>query len=174
MRVARRAEASTIEHVKRVYLDQNKWIDLAAAARGLKKGTRFQDALLVAKAGVEAGELSLPLSSAHYMETNVRRQWRSRRDLALTMVALSQLHTIAPIQAVIPPEIDRALQAVAGRPTSPRDLRPFGFGASHAFATEIPPYQLPEQVVWHVADSWGLEGDVNRLRDHVARGSYPR
>jgi hypothetical protein len=151
--------------VKRVYLDQNKWIDLAAAVRGLKKGERYQDALLVIEAGVEVGDLSLPLSSAHYMETNVRRDWRSRRDLAMTMAALSQMHTIAPIQAVIPPEIDRALQTGAARPGSPRELKPFGFGAGHAFAEDIPPYRLPEHIVWQVADRWGLEGDINRVRE---------
>jgi hypothetical protein len=151
--------------MKRVYLDQNKWIDLARALRGLDKGEKFQDALLVVTAGVEAGNLSLPLSSAHYIETNVRRDWRSRLELAISMAALSQLHTIAPMQAVIPPEIDRALRGIAGRPTSPRLLRPFGFGASHAFAEEIPPYRLPDRVVWEVADRWGLEGDINLLRE---------
>jgi hypothetical protein len=150
--------------VKRIYLDQNKWVDFARAARGLQHGEKFQDALLLVTAGVEAGELSLPLSSAHYIETNVRRDWRSRLDVAISMVALSQLHTIAPMQAVIPPEIDRALQGIAGRPTSPRQLRPFGFGASHAFAEKMPPYR-PERVVWRVADRWGLEGDINSLRE---------
>lgn len=151
--------------MKRIYLDQNKWIDLAAAVRGLEKGKRFEDAFLVLRAGVEAGDLSLPLSSAHYMETSVRRHWRSRRDLALTMVAFSQLQTIAPLQAVIPAEIDRALRSLTGRPARPRLLRPFGVGASHAFAEGIPSYRLPEQVVWQVADRWGLQGDINRLRE---------
>jgi hypothetical protein len=82
--------------VKRVYLDQNKWIDLARAVNGVAGGERFEEVRLVLEAGVESGELSLPLSSAHYMETQNRRQWRSRRQLGETMLAFSKLQTVAP------------------------------------------------------------------------------
>lgn len=149
--------------MKRIYLDQNKWIDLARANKGLPQAAAFDDTLLVLRAAVASGEVSLPLSSAHYMETQTRRSWESRRDLATTMAELSRMHAIAPPSAVIPPELDRALQSFFGRPASPRPLRPFGVGASHAFGIEIPPYRIPEQLLPRVADRWGVERNANRL-----------
>lgn len=149
--------------MKRIYLDQNKWIDLAAASKQLAKGARFDDALVLLRAGVEAGDLSLPLSSAHYMETNTRRHWESRRDLAATMAALSRMHTIAPAQSVVPPELDRALQQFFGRPSAAWPLQPFGLGVSHAFAQEIGKYRIPDGLVPLVTDRWGFERNAKQL-----------
>jgi hypothetical protein len=149
--------------MKRIYLDQNKWIDLAAASKGLAKGEPFADALVLVRAAVAAGTASLPLSSAHYMETNARRHWRSRRDLAVVMADLSRMHTVAPADALVPPELDRALQFTFGRPNTVRPLQPFGVGASHAFAREIPRYRIPSALVPLVADRWGVEREANRI-----------
>jgi len=144
--------------MKRVYFDQNKWIDLAAARQGLAKGERYQDVLAVVEAGVERGLASFPLSSFHYIETANRRQWRSRRELAAVMAALSRFHTIAPQQALLPPEIDLALSDLFARPLSCGAPKPFGIGAAHAFDSDIPPYRVPR-------------GDTNRSRNSVAVGA---
>ncbi len=156
---------SKLRTVKRIYLDQNKWIDLAAAEKEQPKGAPFGDVLVLLRAAVDASEVSLPLSSVHYMETNTRRHWESRRDLGVTMLALSRLHTIAPPDAVVPAEIDRALRERYGRPASVRPLRPFGRGASHAFAREIPRYRIPEDLVDMVADRWDFERQANQLQE---------
>lgn len=51
--------------MKRVYLDQKDWINLSRANQGLTSGANFNDALLVARAGVEQGFVSFPLSLIH-------------------------------------------------------------------------------------------------------------
>jgi hypothetical protein len=153
--------------VKRIYLDQSKWIDLARAVHGTTGGERFEDVALVLEAGVASGELSLPLSSAHYMETQNRREWDSRRRLGETMLAFSKLHTIAPADALLPAELDRALVALYGVALRPRQLQVFGSGASHAFATEFGPWPIPEQLLGGVEDPAGFEREANRFLDRM-------
>jgi len=126
--------------MKRVYLDQNKWIDLAATHKTLPKAQRFQDALLVAEEGVERGFVSFPLSSFHYLETSRRGNPDSRFDLAATMAGLSRLHTIAPHSCLLGPEVDRALRVIFGVPHEPRTAQVFGYGVHHAFGVEAPPW----------------------------------
>lgn len=69
------------ERVLRVYLDQNKWVDLARAGTGHRLGARFADALAMAGAGVAAGTVSFPLDMYRYWETSKRATTpqRSRR-----------------------------------------------------------------------------------------------
>ncbi|MGZ6690131.1 MAG: hypothetical protein ACXVHQ_21915 [Solirubrobacteraceae bacterium] len=126
------------------------------------------------RAAVDAGEVSLPLSSAHYMETHTRREWESRRDLATTMLALSRLHTIAPPDGVVPAEVDRALRERYGRPATVRPLRPFGVvGASHAFAREIPQYRVPDDLADMVADRWNFERRATELQETILLTGRP-
>jgi hypothetical protein len=132
--------------MKRVYLDQNKWIDLAAAQKGIEKGLPFEDVHLLLGAMVDHGDVSLPLSAAHYMETHNRRRYDSRRDLASTMAPFSRFHAIGPSSSVLPGELDRALEAMLQQPLEVRDLRPFGQGVSHAFGFEIEVEPLAAQL----------------------------
>lgn len=46
--------------MRRVYLDQNKWIDLARAATGRAEGGRFVEALAAARDAVAAGTAVFP------------------------------------------------------------------------------------------------------------------
>jgi hypothetical protein len=147
--------------MKRVYLDQNKWIDLARVV--YKKGDvkRFESVLLVLRAGVSTGEVSLPLSSSHYMETAHRRSWRSRRELGATMIEFSRMHSIAAQTDLLPGEIDAALKVIFERPLTPREVKPFGYGASHAFGEQLGPYVIPD----------GLRGTVEDPRDFERRAN---
>lgn len=131
--------------MKRVYLDQNKWIDLAAAAKGVDKGRRYRDVLTLATAGVERGRASFPLSCIHYIEIAFRR-WDTRQELARTMAALSRYHTIAPFSVLVHPEIDRALRAILGKPEIPREARVFGVGVGHAFNQEVRAFRVPDDL----------------------------
>lgn len=117
----------------RVYLDQAKWVDLANAAQGRPEATRFDDALTVARAAVERGLASFPLSAAHYLETWNRADPRSRIGLASVMSEISRHHTIAGPPALVPAEVEAALHERFGRPLAPRSAQVFGYGASHAF-----------------------------------------
>lgn len=136
--------------MRRVYLDQNKWIDLSRAAYGRSDGQRFQDALTIARAGVEQGLVSFPLSSVHYMELGVIQDLERRRRLARVMRELSKFHTMASQTEIVPAEFDHAIRDLMGpRPTPAREIRPFGFGIGFAFGIEdvlkIPEKILPEQ-----------------------------
>lgn len=135
----------------RVWLDQNKWIDLARAAKGVPQGKRYRDVLELARAFVEAGEASFPLDAGRYMETAKRRHWQSRQELVATMAELSKFHTIAPPSALVPAEIDQALYARYGVPNPPPRPRVFGVGAAHAFGKDslrtVGRLQLPKDIL---------------------------
>lgn len=135
-----------VTDMKRVYLDQNKWIDLAAARSGHRRGHPYQDVLTLAGAGVERGLVSFPLSATHYIETSHRRHWQSRLNLATTMALLSRFHTMAPESVLVPAEIDCALKARFGVPEIVRRAQVFGTGADHAFTTDIIRYQVPDGI----------------------------
>lgn len=128
----------------RVYLDQNKWIDLARAVTGNPGGDRFRDVLALARACVAAGEVSFPLDSSRYMETSKRAGERSRRQLVSVMAELSRFHTIAPSKVILPAEIDRALHSRFGRPAVPRTASVFGLGAGHALGSDTLVYRFPD------------------------------
>lgn len=117
--------------VLRVYLDQNKWIDLARAATGHPLGARFVDALVAARAAVAAEEASFPLDLYRYQETGKRRDDRSRRALADLMCDLSRQHTMARSHDLLPAEIDWALKRRFGRPVDSRRHPVFGEGLTH-------------------------------------------
>jgi hypothetical protein len=153
--------------VRHIYLDQNKWIDLARAVNGTPGGNRFEDVALVLRAGVDTGELSLPLSSVHYMETQNRREWNSRRRLGETMLAFSKLQTIAPPDSLLAAELDRTIVALFGASLTPRPLQVFGSGASHAFAEEYKPWRIPDEVRADIEDPVGYEREANRLIDRM-------
>lgn len=115
----------------RVYLDQNKWVDLARAATGHRLGARFEDALAMARAGVAAGTVSFPLDMYRYWETSKRQNDRSRDDVVNVMRELSRQHTMAVPLGVLDQELDLALQRRFGRPEHPRRQQVFGIGMRH-------------------------------------------
>ncbi len=151
--------------MRRVYLDQNKWIDIARADHDRPGSERFTDALVFLRAAVESQQVSLPLSSAHYMETANRRHWESRRDLGVTMASLSRFHAIAPVDAVVPPEIDRALQRFFDPSLPTRALQPFGVGVAHAFNKPVAPYRLPDHLRDRVDDPEAFERAANQYQE---------
>ncbi len=135
--------------VLRVWLDQNKWIDLALAAKDDPRGARFSDVLAVARACIELGTVSFPLDAGRYMETSKRGDWQSRQDLVAVMAELSRFHAIAPPRVVVPAEIDAALRARFGVPAVPRTAQVFGVGVGHAFGGGIDTsgrLQLPDGI----------------------------
>ena len=146
----------------RVYLDQNKWIDLAKAATGHPDGARFADVLEIARHGAQAGLAVFPLSAAHYMETLRTRSGRQRHDVGRLMNVLSRQVTMVSCPDVIPGEIDRAARARWGRPTELREVQIFGHGPWHAFQ------QIPER--FHLSDGVKVD-DETRAR---LEGRYTR
>lgn len=146
----------------RVYLDQNKWIDLARAAHQRRGGEAYGDALEVSRYGVGYGFASFPLSSIHYMETLKRKDAVSRHRLAAVMAELSKFHAIAPPGKIVPAELDAALRHRFGKPTVPRPLRVFGVGVRHAFGMPAGRYRAPEHLDLtgeqrYALEQWGNE-----------------
>lgn len=131
----------------RVYLDQNKWIDLARAATGNPKGERFRDALDMCRAASAAREASFPLDIYRYWETTKRADDMSRNQLVDTMLELSQGDTIVQTFPILDAEIDEALQCRFGVPTDIRTPRIFGKGVRHIANGEwqLPDFELPEE-----------------------------
>jgi len=155
--------------VLRVYLDQNKWVDLARSRK-----TGFTDGLAdfwdIAHAGVERDLLSFPLSAVHYFETTKRVRQDSRWDLAAAMAELSRMHTIAGANTLIPQEVD----AVAARiyrdqidpnAPDPSPIEPFGVGAAHALGA--PPGTFAGQFSFEELRAAGMPED---MLTHVRRG----
>ena len=145
--------ADTFGFVLRVYLDQNKWVDLARAAKGHPLGARFVDALVSARAAVAAGQASFPLDLYRYIETGKRGDDRSRIALADVMFELSDQHTMAGQHAILPTEIDWALKRRFGRPQHPRQHEVFGAGLPHMTAGQVtwPSFdhgRLPDEIVF--------------------------
>lgn len=121
----------------RIYLDQNKWVDLARAATGHRLGKPFRDALDLCRAGVDAGTVSFPLDMYRYWETGKRGDNRSRNDVVDVMRELSAQHTMATPFGVLDREIDLALQRRFGAPDHAREAQVFGIGMRHIAADKI-------------------------------------
>lgn len=115
----------------RIYLDENKWIDLARAATGHPLGERFAEALAAARSAVAARTASFPLDVFRYWETSKRGNDRSRNDVADVMLELSQQQTMGLPVGVLDAELDSAVHRLSGRPEHPRQQQVFGSGLRH-------------------------------------------
>lgn len=115
-----------------VYLDQNKWIDIARAMHGRADGEQYRIALDVAQQSVSMGLVRFPLSMAHYIETWRQSDAARRGRLAQTMLAISRGSALARPPDLCDNELD-ALLARIGDTTLPREpWPPLGFGFGHA------------------------------------------
>jgi hypothetical protein len=147
--------------MQRVYLDQNKWIDLARTVGRTRKVRHYPDAVAVLASGVSLGLVSVVLSNVHYRETARNRNERQRHDLARLMLSLSNRHTIAPLHEVVRAELDLAMAKHYGRPETPRQVQVFGVGACHAVGnprfTPRRPAGMPDEV-WYPLRERALAG----------------
>ncbi|WP_433524030.1 hypothetical protein ACQPZ2_01985 [Nocardia pseudovaccinii] len=146
----------------RVYLDQAKWIDLSKCRVGHHQGTKFQDVYDLASEAVSRGYASFVLSCAHYYETQSREKSTSRLDLAWTMALLSKFHCIAPVQVVVPAEIEHFLTGEAV--TAQVNL--FGVGMNHAFNTNVDLGHLDPSILGAFPPGW--RAAVAEAREWVA------
>jgi hypothetical protein len=75
---------------KIVYLDQNKWIDLARAAAAPKDHSEDRALLAFLCAKLEAGQIRLPLTASNLYETHKLNDPAQRFNLAYTQATLSK------------------------------------------------------------------------------------
>src|SRR6266850_7778248 len=88
-----------------IYLDLNKWIDLARAEDGMPDGAPFRPVLETALTSVADGRAIFPLSSAHLMEVAKIGDDVRRAKLASLMVRLSQGWFLTAVSSLLIPEL---------------------------------------------------------------------
>ncbi|GAA4483685.1 hypothetical protein GCM10023191_005670 [Actinoallomurus oryzae] len=117
----------------RVYLDQNKWIELLRA----KGDSPARETLSLLSESISREVIVCPLSASHYLETWHRSDWESRHRLAGLMRDLSGYAAIAPIHTLQRLEVEAAvLEHLTSMPRRPfADICAIGYGVNHAFAS---------------------------------------
>lgn len=94
---------------KIIYLDQNKWIDIARAFYGRDDGERFKDILDILKTKVDIDEIILPMSIVHFIETARNINPDRAERLAKFMLSLSKKYGILPFNYIRENEVQQAI-----------------------------------------------------------------
>lgn len=117
-----------------IYLDQNKWIDLARSAAG--PGDNFTPVVEFVRAAKAAGAAVFPLSGAHYIESNKQHDDARYERLGRFMHELSGGITMTTPIEIIRHEIEMAF----ARALSMRiEAKPFSLlGRGVGFAIGMP------------------------------------
>jgi len=101
---------------KKVYLDQNHWINLLRARKGLSNDTEIQNVLQnIIKASNE-GTAFFPISNIHLMETYKKRNPVKRDEMLDFMIEVSQGYAIVPYINIQNFEIRQAVLKQVGLP----------------------------------------------------------
>jgi len=136
---------------KCLYLDQNKWIDLARAHYDREGGEDFKPALAAVRDAVAKTRIVVPISGVHVMETMAPKD-DGRRRLAEFMVDVSANNAILPHMAIRGLEVLHAVVRKLGlAPTTsirPAIIRP---GLSFALGAE-PVVTAPEAIKKELLD----------------------
>lgn len=115
-----------------IYLDQNKWIELAQIYHGKNSDPKAIKLLEEIDKLVESGHCTFPLTAVHYMETaRISNPGRKQR-LGEVMWKYSAGKTAASYTAVIMHELSIALSKHFPQ-VKPKKLTLIGKGISHAY-----------------------------------------
>ena len=161
-----------------VYLDQNMWIYLSQVAHKKdppRGAVRAHEFLVEAK---RLGQVKLPLSIVHYMETLRRGDDASRGRLGDFMWSLSSGVTIAPSSAFLKHELDVALDGLLPGRVDPSKIEPLhmlGEGMSHARGEPISRIFVPEELerVLGRKGANDVEQQMNDLLERSLLGAGP-
>lgn len=115
--------------MKVVYLDQNKWIDVARAFHGKAVDTDLKAAFADIRRFSQREAAVFPLSWVHYLETAKNKNHERRKRLGTAMWELSRGHTMASYRAIVRFELESAL-AKRFPGVVPRDFRLVSRGGS--------------------------------------------
>lgn len=118
-----------------VYLDQNKWIELAQIVNGVEKSDKSKQLLEEFNAAI-AHSYIFPLSAIHIIEFSRITDVGKRKRLGEVMWKYSQGKTTAPIKELICRELEIAFQ-VKGFAVTPRPLSYIGLGIPFSFGEEL-------------------------------------
>jgi hypothetical protein len=143
--------------MKRVYLDQNKWIELARAASGQATASATS-CLAECRKALADGRASFPLDLERYFETSKPNSARWRNDVSRVMAELSRFDGLTLPKLILPMEIDLALQKRAGLPLEPRYVSVFGRGIAHisggSVTTPSVPTELSVEAGTNLGSAW--------------------
>lgn len=131
--------------MRTVYLDQNKWIDLAKARFRQDADPALKRVLESCVGTMRSGAATYPLSPVHYMEVARIGNPRQRSRLGTIMHELSGGHAMASYGSIVEHELSLAL-AKRFPDLHAGEFAIFGFGFSHAFQMGDSPYRLPPHV----------------------------
>ncbi|MCC3859461.1 hypothetical protein IB289_24275 [Vibrio parahaemolyticus] len=118
-----------------VYLDQNKWIQLAQIVYGKDKSPKSIQTLNEIRASLECGYV-YPLSATHYQEFSRISNLGRRKRLGQVMWDYSQNKTIVSTEKIVIHEIETALSKYFPS-IQPGKLELIGQGMANAFGREF-------------------------------------
>jgi len=121
-----------------IYLDQNKWIELAKMFHGKDNSARARQVLKDYECTTREGLATLPLSSVHYIEMSRISSVERKVRLGAAMWHFSKGKTLIGYPAIVRHEFEAALAKHVPEIT-PGELQIIGKGHAHAFCT--PPLQ---------------------------------
>jgi len=164
--------------MKILYLDQNKWIDLARAAYGRASSPDLGEVLDFLRQAKEMKQVCLPISIAHYMETLNRKEESSRARLGEFMWDLSGGVSMARGPAILQYEIDEALWRRFPESVNPAKLTPLrllGHGLSHARGEPVARFVVPPDWASFLSarDSYAFECWANEMIERSLLGAGP-
>lgn len=119
-----------------IYLDQNKWIDLARAYHDRPNGNQFKSVLQKVTEAVESKKAIFPLSAYHIAETQKRTDISSRKRLSKVMAIISQGWAISLSEIISNTEIQLSGAKIFGY-TQPYTPNVFGHGVSFALGIDL-------------------------------------
>ncbi len=152
-----------------VYLDQNKWIDLAKARVGRADGQKYQAVLEKIIEVVRQGKAIFPLSWIHFVETRKRRDLKKRKELAEVMAEVSLGIGIIPKSIIMNWELEHAISTVFGETPTPT-LSVFGYGMSMIFGRNFIEKEMNNQP--HLKTDYLVDRAISILSDKEATLSF--
>ena len=102
--------------MKILFLDQNKWIDIARAASGVPSSAEHTKLYHSLADAIEAGRVIAPLTMAHIIETSKKNDLSKRKKLAETQSKLSKGLVFRNRKSRLLQEIRVALMKAFGEP----------------------------------------------------------
>lgn len=103
-----------------IYLDQNKWIDIACCYVGKKGYEKYSEVCKKIYEKANTGEWIFPLSTIHLFETITRNDQQSKLDIAKVMGELSKNYTISSHLDMKSHEFNNLIKKLVGN--DPDDL----------------------------------------------------
>jgi hypothetical protein len=156
-----------------IYLDQNKWIELARIANKVEVSEEGERLLAEFNIALDSGCI-FPLSAVHFVEFSRIKDPKRRSRLGKVMWKYSKNFTTAPSKEIVCFEIEVALKKLGYR-LQPRLLNYIGRGMRHAFgekAEGIISKFFESQIDEAMLCGWGdippIEGGSTKYRENFS------